>query len=81
MYRARLKEQHPEKYNEMLKKAKERNQHNRDKRKERFETEPQTRALLIEKQNFLDKERYVDVYFIQFPPIIFQHNFINISNR
>jgi hypothetical protein len=56
-YKRRLKENDPEKYAVLLAKAKERNRRNREKRKERWESEPQTRALLQEKETFKEKQR------------------------
>jgi hypothetical protein len=52
----RLK-QNPEKYQEMLRKARERSKQYRDARKERWTSEPQTRGLLQEIENFRKKER------------------------
>lgn len=56
-YRQSLKEKDPAKYEEYLRKARERAQRNRDKRKEKWATEPQTRSLLQEIESFKDKER------------------------
>ena len=57
VYRANLKENNPAKYEEYLRKARERSKRNRDNRKLRWETEPQTRGLLQEIENFKEKER------------------------
>lgn len=60
-YRERLKENDPEKYQEMLEKAKERSKRNREARKMRWTSEPQTRGLLQEIENFKEKERYAQM--------------------
>lgn len=61
-YRERLKENDPEKYQEMLEKARVRSKRNREARKMKWTSEPQTRGLLQEIQNFKEKERYVQMW-------------------
>ena len=61
-YRERLKENDPEKYQEMLEKARDRSKRNREARKMKWASEPQTRGLLQEIQNFKEKERYVQMW-------------------
>ena len=57
VYRENLKKNHPEKYQDRLKKAKERNKRNMDARRERWQSELQTRALLQEIQQHREQQR------------------------
>jgi hypothetical protein len=56
-YWQRLKHDDPQKHAAMLQKAKERNKRNRELKRKKWETEPQTRGLLQEKENFMEQQR------------------------
>lgn len=59
LWRKHMKDDNPEKYQEYLRKAKERNKKRRDEKKRKWEVEPHTRAAIQEREHENELARFV----------------------